>query len=141
MADIVDSLNNQIWNLKNQINQFIGEISANDKKISRLNAAKKQLKKQKEDAEDNMDSFNRLVEGFDADANWSGSRKADVRTVMADYVSKDYSSYVDRIDEALDAVCDEITRLENSNMSKLGSVTFLERQVNILVNEVRKYLN
>lgn len=141
MADIIDSLNNQIQNLQHQISQVTGEISANNGKIRRLKEAKKSLENHKDDAESNRDSFNGLLGGFDADENWSGNRKDDVRSVMADDVKNDYQSYVDRVDEALDAVCDEITNLENANMSKFGAITWMERQVNSLVNEVRKQLN
>lgn len=53
----------------------------------------------------------------------------------------EYKTYVDRIDEILDAVCDEITRLENDNYRLNGDILGLVSAINSLINKIRTLCN
>lgn len=141
MSGILDGLYGQLRAIRDSISTLYNEISDNNAKINRLYTAKQQMQNYKSLAEGNKESFQQIIDGFDADPNWSGSKRDDVRACMGDAVLRDYSTYINNVDAALDAICDEITRLENTNLSKGGILTWKTRQENYILNEIRKAFN
>ena len=72
----------------------------------------------------------------------NGSEKRD-KTVneFNNTIVPGYKTYVDRIDEVLDAVCDEITRLQNDNLSLNGDILGIVSAINSLINKIRTLCN
>lgn len=52
-----------------------------------------------------------------------------------------YKSYTDRLDDVVDAICDEITRLQNENMQLGWDILHIGSLINSLVNEIRTLCN
>ena len=52
-----------------------------------------------------------------------------------------YNTYIERIDDVVDALCNEITRLENENMQLSWDVLHIGSLINSLVNEIRTLCN
>lgn len=116
-------------------------VSINDEKISRLKVVKNNLEYQKSNAKNNYISLKNFSEDKNDMGDWSGGMyDRTIKIFEGDIVSQ-YSEYVKRIDEILDYVCDEITRLQNENMQLEWDILHIGSLINSLRNEISKLCN
>lgn len=72
---------------------------------------------------------------------WIGKEQtATVYSIEGNVVGQ-YNTYIERIDDVVDALCNEITRLENENMQLSWDVLHIGSLINSLVNEIRTLCN
>lgn len=141
MIRMEDDLRHQMNYYKDQLEEYRNRVGENQKKLKRLYPAKDRLQYYKDCAKSNEPHFKGLVDGLDADANWSGEKRNSVRSLMGDSIYWQYRDYTRSVDDALDAVCDEITRLENDCTIRGGAISSFIRHINTLKNEIRKATN
>lgn len=113
----------------------------NEDKIERLKVVKKALEVEKEYAQNRANMFKISVEYEYGFSKWQGNKKKNLMSDVTDTIVPEYSNYVGRIDEILDEVCNEITRLQNENMSLSWDIFNLGSAINSLINELRTYYN
>ena len=113
----------------------------NEAKISRLQEAKQAIQQSKENVEACADVWKTISLNFEADQDWEGAHKNDILNCMSTAVETDYNTYISNIDAVLDAICDEITRLENENWKTMGIIGHLSALINSLWNENSKLFN
>lgn len=128
-------------NCRRKKSSYESEQAINKTKIDRLEIAKTQITSLKSDAEDLCDGFKSTSSVFASETSWIGRKKDDISTCMDSSVCKDYSTYVIKVDEVLDAICDEITRLENENWEKKIIIGRLASRINSLANSIEKHFN
>src|SRR5699024_12064 len=97
----------------------------NREKISRLKTVKSNLETQKAVAKGRYQSLKDYAESGSQFTEWTGNKSTKTANEFNSTIIPGYDTYVDRIDEILDAVCDEITRLENENMQLNGDILHL----------------
>lgn len=68
---------------------------------------------------------------------WKGKNKETFESMMAD-LDGDYKTYYDGVDDLYDAICDEITRLENEANDATGVIGWLQNSLNNIGNELEK---
>ena len=132
---------NQKANDQNSKTQKENTKRSNEDKIERLKAVKKVLEAEKEHAQNRADVFKISVEGEGGFPEWQGNKKTTLMGNVTSTIVPEYSRYVGRIDEILDEVCNEITRLQNENMSLSWDIFNLGSAINSLINEIRTYYN
>ena len=71
----------------------------------------------------------------------NGSGRNRRRQCIEGNVVGQYNTYIERIDDVVDALCNEITRLENENMQLSWDVLHIGSLINSLVNEIRTLCN
>lgn len=113
----------------------------NETKIARLQEAKQTIQQSKENVEAYANAWNAIASGFEADIDWQGTYKNDILACMGTAVQDDYNAYIRNIDAVLDAICDEMTRLENENWQTMGIIGQLSALINSLWNEITKLFN
>lgn len=126
---------------ENEKSQKQSQINTNKDKIERLKTVKSTLKIDKEDAANKASeilSYAQTDTNFDI---WNDDLCTKIREVLADEVSKEYTNYAERIDEVLDAVCNEITRLENENMQLNWDILRIGSAINWLIDEIATLCN
>lgn len=113
----------------------------NDEKISRLKIVREELEAQKKIAKSRYTGLEKYTEEKLRCEDWTGKKKDNAVNVYESTIVPEYEDYVNRIDDVLDAVCDEITRLQNYNMQLSGDILRLGSLINSLINEIRKLCN
>ena len=111
--------------------------AANEKKIERLKTARDSIQSQKNSAKAKRKKLEKYANG-DEIGEWIG--KEQTATVEGNVVGQ-YNTYIERIDDVVDALCNEITRLENENMQLSWDVLHIGSLINSLVNEIRTLCN
>ncbi len=115
--------------------------SENNEKIRRLKVVKKNLETQKDTAKIRYDSLKDYAENAQELTDWIGDKRDKTVNEFNNMIVPEYKTYVDRIDEILDAVCDEITRLQNENYRLNGDILGLVSAINSLINKIRTLCN
>ena len=110
-------------------------------KSSRVKTVKSNLETQKAVAKGRYQSLKDYAESGSQFTEWTGDKSTKTANEFNSTIVPGYDTYVDRIDEILDAVCDEITRLENENMQLNGDILHLGSLINSLVNTIEKLCN
>lgn len=113
----------------------------NREKISRLKTVKSNLETQKAIAKGRYQSLKDYAQSGSQFTEWTGDKSTKTANEFNSTIAPGYDTYVDRIDEILDAVCDEITRLENENMQLNGDILYLGSLINSLINTIEKLCN
>lgn len=113
----------------------------NDEKIRRLKVVKNNLETQKDTAKIRYDSLKDYAENAQELTDWIGDKRDKTVNEFNNMIVPEYKTYVDRIDELLDAVCDEITRLQNENYRLNGDILGLVSAINSLINKIRTLCN
>ena len=72
--------------------------------------------------------------------DWQGKQKDDF-TKQWETFSSDYTSFQTEMNTFYDAVCDEITRLENQKNEENGIIGWCQSQINSLGNFIEKLLH
>lgn len=113
---------------------------ANSAKIDRLKVVKSTLEEEKGYAKDRISVLKKAIEEDGLD-EWAGNKKTTLLSDINNTILPEYERYVDRIDEVLDEVCNEITRLENENLSLGWDIFNLASAINSLINQIATYFN
>lgn len=113
----------------------------NDEKIRRLKAVKSNLETQKDTAKSRYDSLRDYAESAGEFTEWVGDKRDKTVDEFNNMIVPGYKTYVERIDEILDAVCDEITRLQNDNLRLNGDILGIVSAINSLINKIRTLCN
>ena len=114
--------------------------AANEKKIERLKTARDSIQSQKNSPKAKRKKLEKYANG-DEMGEWIGKEQtATVYSIEGNVVGQ-YNTYIERIDDVVDALCNEITRLENENMQLSWDVLHIGSLINSLVNEIRTLCN
>lgn len=110
-------------------------------KINRLYKVKSTLINQKSYANDRCKSIKSYIESSGYSYNWTGNKANKTKDSISGNIVSSYSVYIKLIDNHLDALCDEITRIENKNKQLRGDILYLGSLINSLGNEIEKLFN
>lgn len=113
----------------------------NTGKLNRLYRVKHTIEIQKGYANERYKSIKSYVEGSSYPTNWVGNKANETKRNIENDIVNAYRKYIVSIDEYLDAVCDEITRLENVNAQLNWDILHLGSLINSLANEIEKLFN
>lgn len=69
--------------------------------------------------------------------NWKGQKKEEFIVKWQDF-SSDYTHFQRELNDFYDAICDEITRLENRKNEQHGIIGWCQSQINYLGNMIEK---
>lgn len=135
-----ESLKAQKREVQRKYNDALDRIEECDYKIARLKRTKAILTEQKcafavikKDDESIIDQKKR--------SEWSGNRYSDFCAVGNDMVDVNEMFYSKSLDHALDAVNDEITRLQNLKLNEHGLLGRLASKINSLANRIENFFN
>lgn len=124
-----------------QLNNAIRQRDINNAKIQRLKAAKKSVASAKSQLSNRRSQLKTKANSQDTYGEWIGDTQKQTRDFLANDVIGEYNYYIQLVDNRLDAICDEITRLENENAYLLGVIGYLHEAINNLLNELEKATN
>lgn len=130
----LESLYARLRNAQNTYNR-------NSNKISRLKSAKRSVESSKSQLSSRRNQLRGKANSQDTYGQWVGSTQKQTRDFLANDVIGEYNYYIYLVDNRLDAICDEITRLENENGHLLGVIGDLHEAINNLLNELEKATN
>lgn len=102
---------------------------------------KSTLKTQKGYANDRYKGLKSYIESSSYSHNWTGNKANKTKNNISGNIVSSYSAYVKIIDNHLDALGDEITRIENKNKKLRGDILYLGSLINSLANEIEKLFN
>lgn len=110
------------------------------KKDRKIKTARDSIQSQKNSAKAKRKKLEKYANG-DEIGEWIGKEQtATVYSIEGNVVGQ-YNTYIERIDDVVDALCNEITRLENENMQLSWDVLHIGSLINSLVNEIRTLCN
>ena len=115
--------------------------NVNEKKIERLKSTKDSLQSLKKSAEEHHRSLKKYTDDNGIQDEWVGNKQKDIVSMIDGDLVSYYKSYTDRLDDVVDAICDEITRLQNENMQLGWDILHIGSLINSLVNEIRTLCN
>ena len=117
------------------------EKSAREReKAEKESTARDSIQSQKNSAKAKRKKLEKYANG-DEIGEWIGKEQtATVYSIEGNVVGQ-YNTYIERIDDVVDALCNEITRLENENMQLSWDVLHIGSLINSLVNEIRTLCN
>jgi len=93
-------------------------VRALEEKIRRLEEARKRVKT----AKDNVGTIKDDVKKQSDQDSWKGEKKDKYSTLIDGVFAGDFKSYHDRVDDLLDAIMDEKTRLENEKYNETSRI-------------------
>ena len=111
-------------------------ITTIDEKLERLRTAKKSVGEIQKKVHDIRYPINHR----NIQPDWQGKQK-DAFTKQWETFSSDYTSFQTEMDTFYDAICDEITRLENQKNEENGIIGWCQSQINNLGNFIEKLLH
>lgn len=124
-----------------QLDAVRRQVSANNSNISRLKTAKRLLQQSKSQLNTHRRQLASKANNSDTYQGWKGQTQSNSRGFLSDIVIAEYRSFITSVDNRLDAVCDEITRLENENYRLGGHIGYLTASINSLLNELETATN
>ena len=134
---------NQIYYLQGRVNQHYSSISSAqsritsiDEKLERLRTAKKSVS----EIQQNVHNIKYPIMHRNIQPDWQGKQKDDF-TKQWETFSSDYTSFQTEMNTFYDAICDEITRLENQKNEENGIIGWCQSQINNLGNFIEKLLH
>ena len=133
----------QIYYLQGRVNAYSTSISSAqsritsiDEKLERLRTAKKSVGEIQKKVHDTKKKIIRK----NYQPTWQGKQKDDF-TKQWETFSSDYTSFQTEMNTFYDAICDEITRLENQKIEENGLIGCLQSLKNSLENSIEKLLH
>ncbi|NLP47088.1 MAG: DUF5082 domain-containing protein [Epulopiscium sp.] len=145
MADIDYALirrkQNQKYNYQSSKSSKQRKYNENAAKLKRLYKVKSTLQAQKGNANSRHKGIKSYAESSSYSYNWTGNKADRTKNNIRNRIVSSYSTFVKQIDNHLDALCDEITRLENENKRLNGDIFYLGSLINSLTNEIEKLFN
>lgn len=136
---------NQARNEKSRYESSLSDkqklYNENNAKIKRLQAVKKRVEESKSTANGRCKELAKFAEGEEAFSDWYGNMCNKTKESFSTVINPKYTSYVNDIDDVLDAICDEITRLQNQNYTLDSDIGWLKSAINSLINKIRTLCN
>ena len=133
----------QIYYLQGRVNAHYSSISSAqsritsiDEKLERLRTAKKSVS----EIQQNVHNIKYPIILRNIRPEWQGKQK-DAFTKQWETFSSDYTSFQTEMNTFYDAICDEITRLENQKNEENGIIGWCQSQINNLGNFIEKLLH
>ena len=133
----------QIYYLQGRVNAYSTSISSAqsrittiDEQLERLRTAKKSVGEIQKKVHDTKKKIIRK----NYQPTWQGKQKDDF-TKQWESFSSDYTSFQTEMNTFYDAICDEITRLENQKIEENGLIGCLQSLKNSLENSIEKLLH
>ena len=111
-------------------------ITSIDEKFERLRTAKKSVG----EIQQNVHNIKYPIMHRNIQPEWQGKQKDDF-TKQWETFSSDYTSFQTEMNTFYDAICDEITRLENQKNEEHGIIGCLQSLKNSLENSIEKLLH
>lgn len=118
---------------QSELGQVKADKLAIEEKLKRLEIAKKKVNS----IQGNIDTLKRNVSKEEDQEAWKGKKKETFETNMST-LADHYKSYYSGVDSLYDAICDEITRLENEANDAGGVIGWLQNSLNSIGNELEK---
>lgn len=132
-----DSLVRQKNGVQGDINSCEDTIAALSRKIEKLKLAKSFLNTAENDLKKVKKTSQKKVE---AKYSWMGSNYQSFSSLGSASINAN-DTYWSNVDFARDAICDELTRLENERNRQYGILGSLVSLFNSLGNEIEKLVN
>ena len=132
----IDSLQRQVNVHSASISSAQSRITTIDEQLERLRTAKKSVGEIQKKVHDIRYPINHR----NIQPDWQGKQK-DAFTKQWETFSSDYTSFQTEMDTFYDAICDEITRLENQKNEENGIIGWCQSQINNLGNFIEKLLH
>jgi archaellum component FlaC len=107
-------------------------------RLARLYAAKDRVAIDKAEL---RDIKKRVVDKRNHGGFWAGANEKWYVTYMSDEFEVALTNHLAGTDWMLDAICDKITQLENEIGDMNGFLGFISNQLNLIANEIEKWLN
>ena len=133
----------QIYYLQGRVNAHYSSISSAqsritsiDEKLERLRTTKKSVS----EIQQNVHNIKYPIMHRNIQSDWQGKQKDDF-TKQWETFSSDYTSFQTEMNTFYDAICDEITRLENQKNEENGIIGWCQSQINSLGNFIEKLLH
>ncbi|WP_050541558.1 YwqH-like family protein [Streptococcus sp. oral taxon 058] len=111
-------------------------ITSIDEKLERLRTAKKSVG----EIQKKVHNIKYPIMHRNIQLDWQGKQKDDF-TKQWETFSSDYTSFQTEMNTFYDAICDEITRLENQKNEENGIIGWCQSQINSLGNFIEKLLH
>lgn len=118
---------------QSELGQVKADKLAIEEKLKRLETAKKKVNS----IQGNIDTLKRNVSKEEDQEAWKGKKKEMFETNMST-LADHYRTYYNGVDSLYDAICDEITRLENEANDAGGVIGWLQNSLNSIGNELEK---
>lgn len=132
------SIRAQICSAESQIDGCNAYIEQLQEKIERLKKVKPAVSEIKSEV------YSREMEvhqGIMAQICWVGENKRGYDAIAEQQLFPSYKAYYDGVDEILDSINDEITRMENEIYEQQGIIGKLRSWINSLWNELCNFFN
>ena len=120
-----------------RISECQNEIQGLEKKIERLEGAKQKLQTYKLNIESEKFDITQKL----SCSSWKGSNKEEYEGIAEEQLKPCYQTYYDETDQAVDAIIDEITRLDMQMWVWEEMFGWLKSQINSLGNYIETLLN
>lgn len=120
-----------------QKSEHENQRAINEDKIERLKAARTSMENIKAQLTSRKDTLKTFAESADTYGDWYGDKVVEVQGILTTDIPAEYNSYIDHVDDILDAICNEITRLQNENYELDGIIGQLCSWINSLLNKIR----
>lgn len=134
---------NQIYSLQNQVNAHYSSISSAQSRITSIDEQLERLRTAKKSVGEIQikvrDTKKKIIKK-NYQPTWQGKQK-DAFTKQWETFSSDYWSFQTEMDTFYDAICDEITRLENKKNEETSNIGWLKSRINDLGNFIDKLLH
>lgn len=134
----IDGLRLQMYDMERSIDNCRNKKTTVDEKIAALKEARKEVAGIKKDIS-RQNATSEYIFGFLE--GWKGSNYDEYKEQVHDGLKEEYKQYHDGVDDVLDAINDEITRLKNESYDLDDYLSWLKSKANILFNEIRNAMN
>lgn len=134
----IDGLRSQMYDTERSIDNYKSKKITVDEKIVALKEARKEVAGIKKDIS-RQDATAEYIFGY-LD-NWKGSNYDEYEEQVHSGLKEEYKQYYNKVDDVLDSINDEITRLRNESYDLDNSLKWLQSKINILFNEIRNAMN
>ena len=132
----IDSLQRQVNAHSASISSAQSRITTIDEQLERLRTAKKSVG----EIQKKVYYTKKKIIRKNYQPTWQGKQK-DAFTKQWETFSSDYTSFQTEMNTFYDAICDEITRLENQKNEENGIIGWCQSQMNNLGNIIEKLLH
>ena len=125
------------------MNQHSSSISSAQSRITTIDAQLERLRTAKKsvgEIQKKVHDTKRKIIFKNLQPDWQGKQK-DAFTKQWETFSSDYTSFQTEMNTFYDAICDEITRLENQKNEENGIIGWCQSQMNNLGNIIEKLLH
>jgi|SRR5699024_1514413 len=134
----IDGLRSQMNDTERSIDNCRNKKTTVDEKIAVLKEARKEVGEIKKDISRQKKGVKSTFENL---YGWKGSNYDEYEEQVHEGLKVEYKQYHNGVDDVLDAINDEITRLKNESYDLDDSLRWLKSKANILFNEIRNAVN